>query len=419
MPGAATGRVRRAGIVYLAYVSRAFAFVLLVPVLSRAISKEVWGSVLVGQALTVWLVLLLEFGFALSVARAVTVRRHDPAFVARLLGDVVSAKLMLAALAVVLAVPVILASSALRAHPLLGALATVQALVQGFGLLWYYQASEQLYRYSLADLAGRALYLPGVLLLVRGDARAPWVFGLAILTGLLVNLWTYRDVRRQLPPTALSWRGGLRTLREGALLSGFTLLTSVYTTASLLILGFFAPPATLAAYGNADRLVRAAVGVIGPLNQMVFPRATALFHAGLDGGLRFARSSVLLFAALGFAGYALGWLLAGRIVAVFFGAQYADAVVYFRTLLWLLPLTAVNTALGFHVLLALRRDRAFTLIYSAVSALSLGAMLWLLPQFGARALADIVVGAEVVAFCALAVYGALVLSRVRRESGAV
>lgn len=404
--------------VYLAYVSRAFAFVLLVPVLSRAISKELWGSVLVGQALVVWLVLLLEFGFALSVARAVTVRRHDPAFVARLLGDVVSAKLMLAALAAALAVPLILASPALRAHPLLGVLAVVQALVQGFGLLWYYQASEQLYRFSLADLVSRALYLPSVLLIVRGDAQAPWVFGLATLSALLVNLWTYRDVRRALPPFTLSWRGGLRSLREGALLSGFTLVTSVYTTASLLILGFFAPPAMLAAYGNADRLVRAAVGVIGPLNQMVFPRATALFHAGLGQGLRFARASVALFALLGLVGYAVGWLLAGRIVTGFFGAQYADATPYFRTLLWLLPLTAVNTALGFHVLLALRRDRTFTLIYTAVSVLSLGLMLTLLPHYGARALADIVVGAELAALGALALGAALILARARRVSGA-
>ncbi len=403
---------------YLAYLSRAFAFVLLVPLLSRAISKPVWGSVLVGQALVVWLVLLLEFGFALSVARAVTVQRHDPALVARLLGDVVSAKIMLAALAAALAVPLILASAPLRAHPLLAVLAVGQALVQGFGLLWYYQASEQLYRFSLADLAGRALYLPGVLLTVRGDAGAPWVFGLAIVSGLLVNLWTYRDVRRHLPPFTLSWRGGLRSLREGALLSGFTLVTSVYTIASLLILGFFAPAAVLAAYGNADRLVRAAVGVIGPLNQMVFPRATALFHAGPQQGLRFARASVALFALLGLAGYAVGWLLADRIVIGFFGPQYADTVPYFRTLLWLLPLTAVNTALGFHVLLALRHDRTFALIYTVVSVLSLGLMLALLPGYGARALADIVVGAEVAALIALVCGAALILTRARQVSGA-
>lgn len=369
-----------AGVVYTAFLLRAFSFLLLAPLFTRVIRPETWGAVLAAQALATWLILLLEFGFSLSLAQHLAIERHDPEQVRRRVGGIMSAKLMLTVL--VLALTWVASGiGVLRDHPALAWWAGGWAVAQGLSPVWYFQAVEQMRWFSVVDIFGRLAYLVLAALLVRETEQAYLVLALLAITSALTSILTFRTMLQRTGGVPLSLAGGRAALREGLTLSGFTLVTSIYSTASVFLFALLAPGGLVAVYGNADRLVRAGISVMAPLNQLLLPRSARAFASSSAEGWRLARRYLVLYGVFGLVALALGWWLAPWIVGLMYGRAYEGSVHYFRWLLCLVPLTALNTVLAYHVLLPTGRATRMTAIYMAVSLLSLGLLWTLVPTW--------------------------------------
>ena len=392
-----------AAVVYGAFFLRAFSFILLLPLFTRVIEPITWGAVLAAQALAMWLIILVDFGFTLSLARKVAVNREDLAQVRRDVGNVYSAKLLLLLPAALICW--ITTQVGLLAHfPALAWWALAWGAVQGFSPLWYYQATEKMHRFSVVDIVGRFLYIGLSIWLIHSTADAYLVLALQALALLMVNLVTLAQLWKETSGFALSWVGGWQALKEGFVLSGFTVLTSVYTTASTFLFGLFAPAAVVPQYGNADRLLRMGLSLIGPLNQLLLPRSARAFAQGSAKGFALARRFLLIYAGIGLAGMVGGWLLAPLAIDILFGPQYSQSLVYFRWLLVLFPLTALNTVVVYHVLIPNGKEGLVTKLYAAISVIVVGLIILLVPRLGGQGMVYAMLAPEVLALVLLGGY---------------
>ena len=371
-------RGKSALVVYGAFFLRAFSFILLLPLFTRTIEPITWGGVLAAQALAMWLIILVDFGFGLSLARKVAVNREDLAQVRSDVGNVYSAKLMLLVPATLLCW-ITTQVGLLERFPAFAWWALAWAAAQGFSPLWYYQATEKMHRFSVVDIAGRFLYIALSIWLIHTTTDAYLVLALQAFALLLVNLVTLKQLWRETSGFTLSLAGGWQALREGFVLSGFTMLTSVYTTASTFLFGLFAPAAAVPQYGNADRLIRMSLSLIGPLNQLLLPRSARAFSRSPLEGFALARQLLLIYAGIGLAGMVVGWFLAPLAVNVLFGSHYGQSLVYFRWLLILFPLTTLNTVVVYHILIPNGRESLVTKLYGAISVVALGMIVLLVP----------------------------------------
>ena len=367
---------------------------LTLPYLARVLRPEGWGLVVFSQSFAGWVLLLLNYGFSFSATRAVARHRGDRAELARTVAGVQGAKLLLCLGALAVAAVAAFAVPLFRANPLYLLWGLAFAVANGLAPLWYFQGVERLRGPAALDVGTRVLATAAVFAWVRAPHDGWRVLAFqavaCALSGAISTAWMYRETAFVRPRL----RSALDTLRGGWALFVFCGAASVYTTASGFVLGLLAPAAQVSFYGAGERAARAAVMLITPLSQALYPRIS---HAvGRDAGHadEVARRTLLPFTALGVvlavAAVAAAPFFAGRVL----GPGYDDVVTVVRVLACLPVLVAVGTVLGLHWALPLGMEAAYTRLVIAAGAASLLLAALLVPRMGAVGMAWSAVSAE-------------------------
>ena len=364
------------------------------PYLARRLGPDVFGAVVFAQAYALWLALLVDYGFHLSGTRAVARSRADRDRLAALVGDVLAAKLLLAGLAAAVTAAAGAVVTIARAYPDLLWLAWLAAVAQAMSPLWCFQGLEALRVPAVLEAAARGAAAVLVFPLVREPSDAWTVLALQAVTTGAASVIGWGLLVRRTAVGPVSLKGARAALAMGRSMFVFTAVVSLYTTANSVILGLFAPPAAVAAFGGSERLVRGALSVLSPVSQVLYPRIAALVGQDRDRAAGVARTSLWLMGTAGALLAASLAVFAPVWVRLFFGPGYQDAVPLLRTLALLVPLVAISNVLGIQWMLPLGMDRSFNAITIGAGVFNIALAPAAIVTFGSQGLAWTVVAAE-------------------------
>ncbi|WP_148058992.1 oligosaccharide flippase family protein, partial [Pseudomonas chlororaphis] len=84
--------------------------ILEIPVLARALGVQEYGKVVLIQSVALLTSLVVEYGFSLSGSRQVAIARDDSGALARIFGEVLSAKLLIFSIVSIVGVVIFLTS---------------------------------------------------------------------------------------------------------------------------------------------------------------------------------------------------------------------------------------------------------------------------------------------------------------------
>jgi PST family polysaccharide transporter len=334
---------------------------LTLPWMARALGPSELGSVLYVQSFAFLLVNLTEYGFRLSATRDIARARDDRERTATIVAGVFGAKLVLAAAISVVALVALVFVPRFREDPVLLLFGWGMGLLQGLEPMWYFIGVERLRLTAGRDAAIRLLTAVAIIVFVRhpGQGRlvlAIWTAGAGVATLLLLVIM-YRAVPLRRPSLSTA----LETLRSGWSLFVTTAAVSLYTTATVLLLGFVVSNAQLALFASAERIVRASLRALSPVGSAVYPRVAFLLETAREA--RAQRLSVLALGALTGVGVAMAaalFVLAPVLVDGLFGPAFGPTVGILRTLSLLIPAVAITSALTGPWLLARGLDRIVT-----------------------------------------------------------
>ncbi len=367
---------------------------LTLPYLARVLGPERWGLLAVVTSLAQYFSLVVEYGFALSATREVAQHRGDRRRLARILAGVLGARVLLALFVLGVAWGIFRLVPNLSQDPLLFWSGVFWGLTLGFSPLWFFQGLERLRLVALLEMGVRALGFASIFLLVRSPSHA-WLVALAqgvagvLAAGVALGL-AWREVGFALPRLSQV----LQALRSGFSLFFFRAAVSLYTVGNAFILGLLLPPQLVAYYAGAERLTKALLAMVDPMNRTFFPRLSYLVQHDPHRAGRLA-TRVLL--AMGLVGALLGvgvYLTAPWVVWLLLGPGFEGAVPAMRVLSPLLPLIALSNALGIQWMLALRLDKPFNGIILTAGFLNLALALLLVPRFSYLGMAYSVVVVE-------------------------
>ncbi|MCX5762337.1 MAG: oligosaccharide flippase family protein [Gemmatimonadetes bacterium] len=375
---------------------------LTVPWLARILGPAGWAPVLVAQALANWAILVLEFGFDLAGTRDVAQAESHHAM-SRTAASVQRARLLLTPL---------VATGVVGAALLLGHDAPLIAGTVGFvvarGLspYWFFQGKQRIKAAALIDTLGKLLPAAAMFIWVRGVDDGWRVVALqAVGAGVATIVLTWRVHREHALPSVTNGEA-LQALRGAAPMFAARAASGLYLQANTLILSLAAPAVVVATYGGAERIVRAAINLLNPMTQALFPRISQLAKASPVQALAEIRRTLLVLVGLALCGAALIALLGQTVVALLLGPSYTSSVAVLRLLVLAFPLVAAGTVLGIYWALPWRRERLFlgAVLLGGVVNLTLAALL--VPQWQATGMALAVIAAEssVTAFLAVAFY---------------
>jgi PST family polysaccharide transporter len=333
---------------------------LTMPYLARVLGPVMFGTLALAQAAGQYVLMVVEYNFNLSATRDVARVRNSPENLGRIFSDVILARVFLVVISAALCVVAIYVVPELAAHKLLVAAAGYSAASQGFNVVCYFLGLERMKTVAILDTVTKGLATVMIFGVVRGPEDA---WKVLVFTGLGCNLSFLASLPIALQGVPLrrpSFRGAIDCLVTGGQLFFQRCFSTMYSAANPLILGAVASPLAVAYYSGADKITRICRAMTLPLSQLLFPRLSVL----IVHNKRQARREVLTILAietLAMFLIALALFLgAYRIVAILFGPGYQKVAGVLRILVWILPLSGINTVLGVQWLIPLNRDKAYT-----------------------------------------------------------
>lgn len=398
MPGLATdpppNRLARAfALLFGAHLAGLVVPLLTVPWLARVLRPDGWAPVLVAQSLAAWAILILEFGFDLAGTRAVA-QAGDPVATGMAVARVQRARLLLTPLVTALTLLAAWLLPGLEWRLVISAIVFV--LARGLSPYWFFQGVQRLRIATAVETLGKVVPALAVFVLVHDPADGWKVVAAQAMGALMATTLLTIRLHTLVPVPRASNADAVHALRDALPMFGSRAASGLYIQANTLLLSLMAPAAAVAAYGGAERLVRAAINLLGPVTQGFFPHVSRLVAEDPLRARGAVRGALAGLGGLGLLAAAAAALLAPPVVRLLLGPDYAASIPVLRLLSLVIPLVAAGTVLGIYWALPLRRERLFLAIVCAGGVVNLVLAAMLVPRFQAMGMAASVVVAEVV-----------------------
>lgn len=368
---------------YVVYFANYLVPLITVPYTVRVLTPAGYGRGAVALSFAAFVGVIAAYGFNLTASREVSVGRTDLHAVSRTASEVVVVELCLLAMCaggyeITLAVVPSLCSDSSIMWIAFAAIG-----LRTLNPIWLYQGLEDLKFSARVGLILRLAYVPALFLLVRNPTDTPEWLALQAATAGLGAVWLWYHAYRRLGVRWVRprWKGLVRQVREGFAIFFSMAAVSLYTSGNVFILGILTNATMAGYYSAAEKLVRAAMGAWGPLQQAVFPRITQLASESRQAGLRFAGKMLIVQGGMG-AALSIGlFATAPWVVPVVLGHTFQPSITILRILAVLPFLIAVSNVLGIQVMVPFKKDGAFAAALVAAGLLNVGLAVTLVPRW--------------------------------------
>lgn len=371
---------------------------LVFPYLARTLGPDHFGQLGFAQAVIGYLVLLTDWGFALSAVQQVAQHRDDRAELSRIFWSTCYARagLLIASL-LFLILLCLLVDKFGRIWPLLFAW---WIFVVGSALTpaWFLQGIEALSASSRISIFAKVLTLPAIFLLVKGPQDvwlAALVQGIALIIGAVLSLYLIwrMDVVDFFRPTL---REAFQRLHEAWELFASTASISLYTTSNAVILGFLTNSLQVGYFNGADKLRSAAQGLINPISQVIYPRVSALMVDSHARAYALLRRVLLVQGGITLGISLLLYAAAEPIVSLLLGPGFEQSVCVVRVLAPMPFLIGLSNIFGIQIMIPIGMKRVFSQILLASGVINVALAIPLSWQFGATGTAFSVLFTEAI-----------------------
>ena len=346
---------------------------IVLPYLFRVLGPSKYGLTELARALSVYFLILTDYGFGLSATREVSIHRDDPDRISEVFSCVLLLKLLLVVLGFVVLSLVVWAVPRLRADWPVYYLAFGSVLGMWLFPLWLFQGLERMKYIPLLNVTAKTLVIIGVLALIHGPddyLYAPLLQSagtLLIGLGGLILARRLFPVRFQRPPLAAL----KRELANGWHLFLSKMAVTLYTTSNIVILGLLTDPASVAYYAAGDKIVRAAVdGLLVPLSQAIFPHIGRLAAHSRAAALQFTARVARLAGVLALAVSFGLFLAAPYLAAIIMREKFTQGLLVIRILSPLPFIIVLSNLFGVQVMVNFGLQKLLVRILTAAGVLN-------------------------------------------------
>lgn len=413
---------RNAGALYVVQLVSFLIPIFEIPILARALGPALYGQILFCQALALTASLLVEYGFNINAAQQAALARGRLGELNRLFGQVLLAKILLAAplACLMLAAWALgLLDAYLGSAALLG-FVLAYFLAFGFSPMWYFQGRERMARPALLDVVLRLCGLGVLAVLIR--APGDFLLSLPILAipPLLNTALTLGWCRLEVGPARWDFKGACRQLREGFHFFVYRSASNLALSAIPVFLGLSAGRQAVGEFAPSEKLIKGMTSLAMPFLSAVFPVFSRRLEAGGETvSFRAPLAVLAAIAALALAGTALAILVGPWVLDAMLGAGFDGALAIYFVLIVLAPLRILNQSIAMVLLIPAGRSKPVSYVISACSVLGVACGTGLSLSYGGLGMAAGLVGAEAVLLVAMVGMAvALVRRRVAIDGGA-
>jgi PST family polysaccharide transporter len=260
------------------------------PYLFQVLGPSKYGLTELARAVSVYFLMLTDYGFSLSATREISVHRDDPRRVSELFSCIMLLKFLLLILSAALLSALVLAVPKLRADWPVYFLSFGNVVGMWLFPIWLFQGLERMKYIPLLNVTAKTLVVICVFVFIHSPADYLFVpafqSGGTILIGLAGLILALCKFRLHFHLTSVATL--TRELANGWHIFLSKMAVTLYTTSNVVILGLVTDSSFVAYYTAGDKIVRAVVdGLQVPLSQAIFPHIGRLASQSRQAALRF------------------------------------------------------------------------------------------------------------------------------------
>jgi PST family polysaccharide transporter len=252
-----------------------------IPYLIKVIGIEKFGLISFAQALVVYLVVFVDYGFALSATREISVNRENHTKIEKVFNSVMIIKFIFMIIASIFLFTIVLLFDKFTQDALLYLFSFFYLVGEILFPVWFFQGIEQMKYMAILNIIAKLFFTIAIFLFIQEEADYIYVpmynaIGMVSI-GLLSLLYirkkffiifsipTFDDIKNQ--------------LIEGWYLFTSSIYSALYRKSNILILGFFADNSMIGYYSLAEKLVKSLQGLQAPLGQTLYPYLSHKFES--------------------------------------------------------------------------------------------------------------------------------------------
>jgi PST family polysaccharide transporter len=171
---------------------------------------------------------------------------------------------------------------------------------------------------------------------------------------------------------------------------------SLYTNTNVFLVGLLAGNLQAGYFSAAEKLIRAAQGLIAPLSQAVFPHVNVLAARSHDLALRFTSRMLLWTGTIALSATFIFFVFARSVASLCFGNAATESAPIIRWIAFLPFLVAVSNVLGVQTMIPFGLDKQFSRILIVSGFINVSLAIPLIRIFAAQGAGASVLCTEII-----------------------
>lgn len=349
-----------------------YAFpIITIPIVSRVFGPEKIGFINYITAIVAYFTLMVSYSFNFTGVRRVTADFSKKDKVFRTIFTTQSILLLVCAFIFIF---VVLVQKDLKDNFILAVVIFTSCVTALFTQNWFLQANSDFKFLAKISFSSKLLSFILIIFLIKGGSSllvyAAIINFIPLIVSVVVFVITIRRYRIKLYPARIG--DCISYLKEDSYLFLSSIVTSLYTTSGIILLGYLSSKSEVGYYTSAQRVIDTFKSIIMlPISQIVFPILSEKFSKNINEGMATVRKIMPIFILISLSTLVFIYVFSGLIVGVLFGPEFTPVIQMLSILSLGLFFVFFGTLIGGQVMLNLKLDKQFLWIQVIVSCLSL------------------------------------------------
>lgn len=376
--------VKNTTMLYVMNITKIVLPLVTLPYLTRVLSKECYGTVAYVKAVMQYMQVTVDFGFLLSGTRDIVNTRHDKGTMARVIGDTLLAKIILAVLAFVALCLMMLFIPILRNNLLYTLLSFVVVAQTCFLMDFVFRGLEEMHvitlRYVLMRLVAAAL----TFVVIKNDANMILIPVLDIIGSFAAIVLVFYEMKKRNIDIVMSGiPSALEKLKDSAVFFLSNMATTAFSGLNTLVIGILVDPIHVAEWSVCMQMVSAVQSFYTPVTDGIYP------YMLKNKDWKLIKKTLSIYMPLITAGCIFTFFAAKYALLIIGGEKYVSAVPLLRAFIPLLFISFPAILFGWPALGAIGKTKETTATTLITAGLQIGGIvvLILINQFNVILLA--------------------------------
>lgn len=378
---------------YVVWGTNVIVPLIVAPYVSRILGPAGIGLYAFCQAFAVYPALLIDWGFQMGGVRSAAMFRGSPQAQTSHVWSSIHTKLLATAAVVPVGVLTAVAFPELRSPGIL-ALTILLAVSSGLSFEWHYRGVQNMRLVAWWNLAGRALTVPLVFILVTDSAHVERFLAVSVLGNLVTTTALWIAVTKEHKRATFCWSQVLRLFKENATFVLVQVIQAVGATLGVMLAMERLGKTEAGLWAAAQRIQGPFWALLAPFVTAVFPAMVLRRAASREAGRTLAWRLTGVVVAGGVMSGVLLALCASPLVVLLAGPEFVPAIPTVRLLSWYVPLLALTSSLSGNYMMVERLDRWIVPVSALSTAVGVALLLVALPLWGHSGAAVALIGGE-------------------------